>query len=476
MSSLSDLTCIELLDVFAAHQASPTDAVHACLERIDAVDSQINAVLTLCAEDALTSAKESEKRWRSDPRPLEGIPFGLKDIVLTEGVPTTGGGRVYETFEPVRDGTVAARLREAGGILLAKLHSWEFAGSGIPFGQTRNPWNTEHMAGGSSSGSAAAVSARELPLAIGTDTGGSLRGPSAFCGITGLKPTFGRVPRFGVMALSWTLDHIGPMVRSVEDVAACLEVIAGHDVNDPSSGTAHVPRYRQCLEQGVAGLRIGIPKNWFFELCDAEIRDATLAAAETLESAGASIVEVSIPVLDEINPGALLWLIGNPEAASLHEINSSTLDLYAPESISRLLDGRMVMAVDYLRALRLRHLLQKGFGDVFDVVDALVTPGAIAVAPRIEVPDSIVEAWAVINGERHKWLDVIGRATSVFNLVGIPALTLPSGLHGTGLPMAIQISSRPYGEEVCLRLGHTYQSATDHHRATPALETPPASI
>jgi aspartyl-tRNA(Asn)/glutamyl-tRNA(Gln) amidotransferase subunit A len=469
VSSLADLTCVELLDAFAAGEASPVDAVQACLDRIEVVDDRINAVLTLSADAALDAAKESEKRWRSDPRPLEGVPFGLKDIVLTAGVPTSGGGKVYEDFRPEHDATVAARLHGAGGIMLAKLHSWEFAGSGIPFGQTRNPWNPDHMAGGSSSGSAAAVSAGELPLAIGTDTGGSLRGPSAFCGISGLKPTFGRVSRFGVMPLSWSLDHVGPMGRSVEDVAACLEVIAGHDVNDPSSGIADVPRYRDVLGPRVDGLRIGVPTNWFFDICDAEIREATLAAVQTLEEAGASVHEVSIPVLEEISPGALLWLIGNPEAASLHEINSDKLDLYAPESISRLLDGRMIMAVDYLRALRLRSLLQEGFGRVFETVDALITPGAIAVAPRIERPDSIVDAWAVIGDERYPWLDVIGRATSVFNLVGLPALTIPSGTHSTGLPIAIQISSRPYGDDVCLRLGHAFQVATNHHRARPPL-------
>jgi aspartyl-tRNA(Asn)/glutamyl-tRNA(Gln) amidotransferase subunit A len=470
MSSLADLTCSELLEAFASRQASPVDAVKACFERIEAVDSQINAVLTRCADEALAAATEAEKRWAdSAARPLEGVPFGLKDIVATAGVVTTGGGKVYAGYVPDSDATVAARLRAAGGILLAKLHSWEFAGSGIPLGQTRNPWNTNHMAGGSSSGSAAAISACEMPLAIGTDTGGSLRGPTAFCGITSIKPTFGRVSRFGVMPLSWTLDHVGPMGRSVEDVARCLEVIAGHDSRDPSSGTVAVPRFSQVLNRDLTGIRIGIPANWFFELCDAEIRDATIAAAEVLEAAGATLQEVTIGVLEQINPGALLWLITNPEAASLHEINSDRLDLYSAESISRILDGRMIMAVDYIRALRLRHLLQRGFEEAFDAVDALITPGAIAVAPQIEREDSIIEAWATVGEERYPWLDVIGRATSVFNLVGIPALTLPSGVHSSGLPMAIQISAPPYEEEICLQLGYAYQLETTHHKRRPPL-------
>ncbi len=215
------------------------------------------------------------------------------------------------------------------------------------------------MSGGSSSGSAAAVSAREMPLAIGTDTGGSIRAPTAFCGVTALKPTFGRVSRFGVMPLSWTLDHVGPMARTVEDVATCLEVIAGYDSRDPSSSSAAVPDYRDRLSEDLRDVRVGIPSNWFFDLCDTEVQSGVLAAAEVFRSAGASIRDIPIPILDDVDPSTLTWLISNPEAASLHEVNADRVELYSDEAIARLLDGGMILAVDYLRALRVRHVIQK---------------------------------------------------------------------------------------------------------------------
>jgi aspartyl-tRNA(Asn)/glutamyl-tRNA(Gln) amidotransferase subunit A len=467
-SPLVDLTCGALLRAYESGEASPVETVNACIERVDSIDSAINAVRSMCPEAALASAKASEERWRAGTaRPLEGVPFGLKDIILTAGVVTTGGGRVYEDFVPDYDAAVAERLNGAGGILLGKLQSWEFAGSGVPFGQTRNPWNRAHMSGGSSSGSAAAVSAREMPLAIGTDTGGSIRAPAAFCGITALKPTFGRVSRFGVMPLSWTLDHVGPMARTVEDVAICLEVIAGYDSRDPSSSSAAVPGYRERLSEDLRDVRVGIPSNWFFDLCDSEVQSAVLAAAEVLGSAGASVQNVGIPILDEIDPSTVTWLISNPEAASLHEANADQMELYSDEAIARLLDGGMILAVDYLRALRVRHVMQRSFEEVFEEVDVLLTPGANAVAPGIEREDSVVEATAVVNRDRYPWMDVVARVTSVFSLIGIPALVLPCGFHTNGLPMAMQISAPPFSEQLCLGVGHAYQVRTGHHLKSP---------
>ena len=223
------------------------------------------------------------------------------------------------------------------------------------------------MAAGSSSGSAAAVAAREMPLAIGTDTGGSIRVPTAFCGITSMKPTYGRVPRHGVMPISWTLDHVGPMARTVADVAFTMEIIAGHDQRDPSALRDPVPRYRDSLERGVEGMRIGVPRNWFFDYCDPQVEQATRSAISTLEQAGASIVEIDLPELDTIDPVSVEWLIVNSECASLHEANSSRIDLYTTEFASHILDGRMVLAIDYLRAHRLRTILQRGPPDTLAV-------------------------------------------------------------------------------------------------------------
>jgi aspartyl-tRNA(Asn)/glutamyl-tRNA(Gln) amidotransferase subunit A len=249
-AELADLTASELLALYAAGSASPVDATQSCIDRIAAVDGPLNAVLLLLADSALEQARDSERRWRSgDARPLEGIPYGLKDIVATAGVTTTGGSALYRDSVPSEDAALAGRLSAAGGILLAKLHTFEFACGGADnrtFGPCRNPWDLARTTGGSSSGSGAAVAAREMPLAIGTDTGGSIRIPAAYCGITGLKPTYGRVPRHGVMGLSWTMDHAGPMTRSAEDAARMLAIIAGADRATPARRSARCRTMSGC--------------------------------------------------------------------------------------------------------------------------------------------------------------------------------------------------------------------------------------
>jgi aspartyl-tRNA(Asn)/glutamyl-tRNA(Gln) amidotransferase subunit A len=472
LTSLAELSCTDLLSSYEAGESSPVDAVQACLDRIEAVDDRLKAVMTICPESALDQARYSERRWHSgQPLPLDGIPFGLKDIINTAGIRTTGGSLVYKHMVPDVNATVADRLLGAGGILLGKLQTWEFATDGVPFANTRNPWNLDCLAGGSSSGSAAAVAAREMPLAVGTDTGGSIRVPSAFCGVTSIKPTFGRVPRFGVMPISWTLDHVGPMARTAEDLALALEVMAGHDARDPSSSNLAVPSYRSALSQDLRGVCIGVPENWFFDLCDSAIERATRAAIDVVRSCGATITPIIVPHLGEVDPVALLWLTANPESAVLHEVNFEHLDLYSVDNVNHFLDGRLVLAIDYMRALRLRSVLQSGFEEAMERLDAIIVPGTCSVAPRRERDDSIVEAWAVVGGQRFPWLQVVGRTTSVFNLTGMPAVMLPSGLNQDGLPMAIQVASRPHSDGMCLRIAHCYQQSTRHHLAAAPLAT-----
>jgi aspartyl-tRNA(Asn)/glutamyl-tRNA(Gln) amidotransferase subunit A len=468
MSRLADLSCDELLTGYRAREISPVEVVADCIDRIEAVDGVLHAVMTVTQEVALKQAKASELRWKAaTPFPLDGVPFGVKDNIVTKGIRTTGGSLVYDDLVPDHDAAVVERLLGAGAVHLAKLHSWEFAGVGAPYPMPRNPFNLDHTAAGSSSGSAAAVGARELPLAIGSDTGGSIRVPTAFCGITSLKPTFGRISRFGLMTMSWTLDHIGPMARSVLDVARTLEVIAGHDDRDPSSGQRLVDGYVADLERDVAGMRLGVPQNYFFEFCDPQVRRAVDAAIAAFEDAGVSIVEVRIPALDEIDPITLEWLIVNPERASMHEVNTPALDRYGVQFAQDILDGRLVLAIDYLRALRLRNVLQQDFERVFETVDAIITPGALSVAPRVESETDLVNMWAVVGDERYPWLDILMRSTGPFNITGLPALTLPSGLNADGLPMAIQLVARPYDEAQALRLGHHFQQVTEHHLARP---------
>jgi aspartyl-tRNA(Asn)/glutamyl-tRNA(Gln) amidotransferase subunit A len=466
---LTELSSAGLLDGYRTKSFSPVEVVDACVARIDAIDDRLHAVMTMVTAEARRAAHESEARWRSgSPLPLDGVPYGLKDIIHTAGIRTTGGSRVYERMVPDLNATVVERLAAAGAIMLAKVHTWEFAADGVPFPFPRNPWNLEHMAAGSSSGSAAAVGAREMPLAIGTDTGGSIRVPTAFCGITSMKPTYGRISRHGVMPISWTFDHVGPMARSAMDVGLVLEVIAGHDPLDPTSATKSVPAYSKTIGRGVRGMKLGVPENWFFEFCDPQVEKAARDAIELLKSLGAEIKAVQLPVLDQLDPVAIEWLIVNSECASLHEVNSDRIALYTDEFTAHILDGRMVLAIDYLRAQRLRNLIQRDFELAFAEVDAIVTPGALSVAPRVEREDSVFDAWAIVGEKRYPWLDILMRTTCVFNVTGLPALTLPSGFNDEGLPMAIQVVARPYAEETCLAIGHAFQQATNHHLASPA--------
>jgi aspartyl-tRNA(Asn)/glutamyl-tRNA(Gln) amidotransferase subunit A len=260
------------------------------------------------------------------------------------------------------------------------------------------------------------------------------------------------------------------MARSVDDIALALEAMAGHDPRDPSSAKAPLGNYCAELNDSIAGMRIGWPENWFFEFCDPQVRLATEEAAGVLAGMGASIKPMRIPVLDEIDPVWLAWQIVLPECASLHEINSSHFDRYAPEFVTTMLEGRMALAIDYVRALRMRALIQEGFEEAFKTIDVLMTPGALAAAPRIEREDSTVEGWAVIGDERYPWT-VSMRSTSVFNLAGLPALTLPSGFSDEGLPIAVQLVALPYREAMCLKVAKAYQSATDHH-----LQRPPVLV
>lgn len=465
--ALADLSAAELRALFAAGEASPVEAVAACLERIEHVEPHVNAVLTLCAESGLRAAAAAERRYRSgDARPLEGLPFGLKDIIATAGVRTTGGSTIYGDYVPAESATCVARLEAAGALLLAKLQTIQFAfGDNPHYGPTRNPWNLEHSPGASSAGSGAALAARELPLALGTDTGGSIRVPAAFCGITGLKPTYGRVPRTGVMAQSWTLDHIGPMTRSAEDAALMLAALGGFDPADPTSARAVAGRYVEALSDGVAGLRVGVPTNYFFDICSRDVETATRAAVQALAAAGATIVEVELPHARLSD--AIGWTIMYAEFASLHEVTLDRLADYGEGSMSQqlLASSQFVSAQDYLRALRTRHLLQLDFEAAFAQADVVLTPGIVTVAPRLDA------AGLDVDGASHPWVPTIARTTLIFNLVGIPVVSVPSGFDGAGLPTGIQIAARPYDEETCLRVAHAYQQLTDHHRVLPPLLT-----
>lgn len=465
LGNLADATAGDLLRLFRARKASPLEALDACVERISKLEPHINSVLTLCVDHARKAATEADRRWaRGNSRPLEGIPYGLKDLIASAGIRTTGGSLLYADHVPAEDAEVTRRIDAAGGVLTAKLQTYEFAlGRRGPYGITRNPWNLDASPGGSSSGPAAAIAARELPVAVGTDTGGSIRVPAMFCGITGLKPTFGRVSRRGVMPLSWTLDHVGPMARTVEDVALMMDAMAGHDPADPSSIDTPTADYQSALHAGLQGIRIGVPSGFLFDVCDPEVQSSVREAVEVLGRAGAEVQSVSLPTVPAADFITMGMAIIYPECASLHQDEMSVLDQFGPDFRETLISAQFVTALDYLRALRARAIVQADFQKVFEAVDAIIVPGATSAAPLLR------DMLAVVGEQKFPWGDVISKPVAVFNLVGLPALAVPTGLNRDGLPVGMQIVAAPFAESKCIQIGSAYQQLTTHHVLRPPI-------
>jgi len=465
VSELWELTAQDLLDAFATGAASPTEALDSCLGRINEVDGDINAVLTVCEERGRAEARESERRWAAgEARPLEGIPYGLKDIIATASIRTTGGSSIYRDHVPAEDACLTARLTAAGGVLAAKLQTYEFAFGGeinTHYGAMRNPFDLRRTTGGSSGGSGGAIAARELPLAIGTDTGGSIRLPAAYCGITGLKPTYGRVPRHGVMGLAWTLDHAGPMARTVEDTALMLGAIAGFDARDPQCVDVAVPDYGAALDGDISGTTVGVPTSWFFEKVHPDVSAACDDALATLAGLGCEVVPVDLPGIDLAEH--IGWVMLSAEVASYHEGTFGRLDEYDGRFAERLANAQFVTAKDYLAAQRHRGVVQAGMTTAFESVDVLLTPGTPTTAPLLG------EMVADLGDLQVPWLSVAACCTFPFNVTGMPALVLPSGLAADGMPTSIQLAARPFDELTCLRVGHAFQQATAHHLAVAGL-------
>jgi aspartyl-tRNA(Asn)/glutamyl-tRNA(Gln) amidotransferase subunit A len=461
---LYELDAVELLARYASGEATPVDAVRSCLGRIESVEPEVNAVVTLLADDALAQAAESTRRWRAGTaRTLEGVPYGLKDIIATQGIRTTGGSLLYQDNVPAESAALADRLDAAGGILLAKLVTFEFAfGHQIsrPNGPMRNPWDPQRTAGGSSSGSGAALAAREMPLTIGTDTGGSIRLPASYCGITGMKATYGRVPRHGVMPLSWTLDHAGPMARSAADVALMLGVVAGFDDRDPHSLAAPVTDWSAAVGAGVEGLRIGVCP-WFSEVAHPDVLSALRSCLAVLSEAGASVIEVDLPHIGLAE--TICWAIMMAEVASLHAITLDRLDEYDDAFAERLTNAHFVTARDYLHGLRARTLIQADFEAAFADVDVVLTPGSPSTAPRFD--EMTVDVGGPVPVP---WLDAAPRCTMAFNVTGMPALSFPTGFSA-GLPVGAQVAAAPGREDLCLQVVGAYQRVTEVHRRQPVL-------
>jgi aspartyl-tRNA(Asn)/glutamyl-tRNA(Gln) amidotransferase subunit A len=464
-AELCFLSITQMAEQLRKKAVSPVELTQAYIDRITAVDGQLNSYLSVTTDRALQEARlaESEILANDYRGPLHGIPLAHKDIVATRGIHTTCASKVLRNNVPDYDATVIERLQRAGSILLGKLNMNEFATMlpSLHFGRVNNPWNRAHSPGGSSSGSGAAVAAGLCAGSLGTDTGGSIRIPAAFCGIVGLKATHGRVSLFGVTPLAWSLDHIGPMTRTVKDAALMLQAIAGYDARDLVSRNTPVADYTAKLTGDIAGLRLGVPKQFFAEYTDPEVTAAFKAAVAVLSGLGARVEEVELPALDDAWSD-IAQVILNGEANAWHESYLATQAAdYGPGVRKFLERGKSTGAVDYVRAQRAKVQLCRDMEAAFANVDALLTPGEL-------VPPPLHEArTATIDGREVSLMAALISATCPFNLTGQPALTVPCGFTRSQLPLALQIVGKAFDEATVLQIGHAYEQQTSWHRQRP---------
>ncbi len=470
MNELTRLSIAEAAERIRRREISPVEFTRAYVDRIEGADRDFHAYITPLPEQALAAAAEAEQAiGRGEYRgPLHGIPIALKDLVMTRGIRTTCGSRILKDWVPEADATVYHRLREAGAILLGKLNMHEFAfgptGVNLHYGTARNPWGSDRMPGGSSSGSGVAVAAHLCAGALGTDSGGSIRIPASLCGIVGLKPTYGRVSRTGVIPLAWSLDHVGPLARTVADAALLLQALAGRDPADPSTADVPVPDYRATLSGGVQGLRLGVPKTMFFDKLDAEVRSALLAAVQALEGLGAVVEEISLPKMPHAGPA--VFAIISAESMAYHEsyLRNHGAE-YGADVRIRLLAGQFLLATQYLKAQRARQVIRAEVDTALTRVDALLLPATPIPAPRIEDRTVTVDG---VSDDPRGWLT---RCTRPINLTGHPALSLPCGLTAGGLPIGLQLVGRHFDEGTLLRIGVAYEAVSPlRDRRPPGVE------
>ena len=460
VTHLTDLTLAELSTKLASREVSPVEVTEAYLSRIEEFNGAVHAYVLVTTERARSDARTAETEiGRGELRgPLHGIPIALKDLYNTAGIATTGCSRAYLENVPTEDAPVVAKLRDAGTVLLGKLTMHELATGAPdpdgPFPPARNPWNLDRLPSGSSSGSGAASAARLCAGSLGSDTGGSIRGPASWCGIVGHKPTYGLVSRRGVMPLSWTLDHVGPMTRTVEDTAIMLQAIAGYDPLDDGSANVPISQYRDGLGQLPEGLRVGVP--WSYLENRTDVSGETLAvfreAVASLEGLGVSIVPITIPhveLTDAIGTGILV-----AEAYSYHEPGfREHFDLYGKPFSSRVVRGALWSAADYVQATRARGLFRRGMAEVMTTVD-------IVAMPTSPVPAELFDDPAATPYSRPSF-------TRLFNITGQPSISVPSGFTPGGLPVGMMLSGRPFDDLGVLQLAYAYEQIHHWYRKLP---------
>jgi aspartyl-tRNA(Asn)/glutamyl-tRNA(Gln) amidotransferase subunit A len=484
--NLAALTLHDANDKLSRREISSVELTEAVLQQIGATDDKVHAYLTVARESALEQAKQADARLESGTQPsaLLGIPIAVKDNFLTHGLRTTCASKILGDFMPPYDATVIAKLRAAGAVIVGKTNLDEFAmGSSAEnsaFFPTRNPWNLERIPGGSSGGSAAAVAADQCIAALGTDTGGSIRQPAACCSIVGLKPTYGRVSRYGIIAFASSMDQVGPMTKNVRDTALLLQALAGHDPADSTSSYLAVPDYNAALNGNIKGLRLGVPKEYFVSGIQPEVEKSVRAAIQQLQNNGAEIEEISLPHTEYAV--AVYYIVATAEASSNlarydgmrfgHRAEAKDLtetymisrdEGFGAEVKRRILLGTYVLShgyydAYYLKAQRVRTLIKKDFDDAFQHCDVIVTPTAPTTAFKIgEKTQDPLQMYLS---------DIF---TISINLAGLPALSLPCGFDGDNLPIGFQIIGKHFDEATVLRTAHAYEQATEWHLKKPTL-------
>lgn len=467
---LNELTITQTKEGLQKKEFSSVELTKACLERIKQLNPQINAYITICEKEALEKAKAADETIANGVDSLLGIPFSMKDVYSTKDVRTTAGSKVLEDYIPVYNATVYQELLDAGAILLGKTNcdAWGHGGSteNSDFGVTKNPWNTEYVAGGSSGGSAAALATDMTIFEIGEDTGGSIRLPSSFCSTVGLKVTYGRVSRYGAIAFASSLDSMGPMGKTVEDVSTILEVIAGKDEKDATSSSKNVAKYSTLLNKSVKGLRIGLPKEFYGKGLNKEVEDTVKKAVKTLEDLGAEVVDVSIPSTEY---GIATYYIIAPSETSSNLARYDGIRFgerrqsFGAEAKRRIMIGTHALSSGYydayyLKAQKVRTLIKNDFDKAFNHCDVMVAPVSPTLPFKIgEKADNPLEMYLV---------DVYA---VLINLAGIPSLALPCGFSQEGLPIGMQIMGPQFSEELLLNVGYQYEQVTDWRIRRPEL-------
>ncbi len=456
-------TIVEMAPRLRRKEVSPVELTRVCLDRIEKPNPALNAFITVTAESALAEARAAEieiarGEWRG---PLHGIPVALKDLIDTAGTRTTAASGVYQNRVPAEDAEVVRRLRQAGAVILGKnnLHEFAYGGSSLVsfFGDVHNPWNAEHVAGGSSGGSAAAVAPGLCYAAIGTDTAGSIREPAALCGCVGIKPTYGRVSARGVIPLSWSLDHVGPLAATVGDAAVVLQVIAGYDPLDVGSADVPASDYVSGLGEATKALRVGVPRAYFFDDLDGEVRAAVEEALVVIRALVAEVRELRIEVTADRTVQAA-------ESFAYHADHvARTPELYQAETLRRIRSGENISAGEYIRRRRELDRERRRARDFFADVDLLVTPATPIPAPAIS--DLKGDPGALRPAELR-----LLRNTRPFNVWGLPTVSVPCGFTKGGLPIGLQIAGPHWREDLVLRLAHAYESATAWHERRPAVD------